>query len=108
MENKQYTITLSDYMKKYQTDNDIKTKIESIELVDKKQLKNKRPKFIIKQIFCFGTGIERYCLSTIPCNRREDKFVVPRGWGQLTGAVIERSLNHKKNLSVGELKYHDK
>ena len=108
MENKQYTITLSDYMKKYQTDNDIKTKIESIELVDKKQLKNKRPKFIIKQIFCFGTGIERYCSSTIPCNRREDKFVVPRGWGQLTGAVIERSLNHKKNLSVGELKYHDK
>ena len=50
MENKQYTITLSDYMKKYQVDNDIKTKIEIVELVDKKQLKNKRPKFIIKQI----------------------------------------------------------
>ena len=108
MENKQYTITLSDYMKKYQSDNDIKTKIESIELVDKKQLKNKRPKFIIKQIFCFGTGNERCFSSTIPCSRREDKFVVPRGWGQLTGAVIERNLNHKKNLSVGELKYHDK
>lgn len=89
MENKQYTITLSDYMKKYQADNDIKTKIESIELVDKKQLKNKRPKFIIKQIFCFGTGNEIYGSKTIPCDRRGDKFVVPSGWGQLTDAVIE-------------------
>ena len=51
MKNKQYTITLSDYMKKYQTDNDIKTKIEIVELVDKKQLKNKRPKFIINKSF---------------------------------------------------------
>ena len=108
MENKQYTITLCDYAKKYQVDNDIKTKIEIVELVDKKQLKNKRPKFIIKQIFCFGTGSERSYSSTIPCSRREDKFVVPRGWGQLTGAVIERNLNHKNNLSVGELKHHDK
>ena len=89
MENKQYTITLSDYMKKYQTDNDIKTKIEIVELVDKKQLKNKRPKFIIKQIFCFGTGNEIYGSKTIHCDRRGDKFVVPSGWGQLTDAVIE-------------------
>ena len=89
MENKQYTITLSDYAKKYQTDNDIKTKIEIVELVDKKQLKNKRPKFIIKQIFCFGTEDEQYYSRIIACDRREDKFVVPRGWGQLAGAVIE-------------------
>ena len=89
MENKQYTITLYNYMKKYQAERDIKTKIESVDIVDKKQLKNKHPKFIIKQIFCFGTGNESYGSSTIPCNRHEDKFVVPHGWGQLAGAVIE-------------------
>ena len=91
MENKQYTITLSDYMKKYQADNDIKTKITSVELLNKNQLKNKRPKFIITTDFkvYVGTEDEQYDSWIIACDRREDKFVVPRGWGQLAGAVIE-------------------
>ena len=91
MENKQYTITLSDYMKKYQEDNDVKTKITSVELLNKNQLKNKRPKFIITTDAkaYVGTEDEQYYSRTIPCNRYEDKFVVPRGWGQLAGAVIE-------------------
>ena len=91
MENKQYTITLSDYMKKYQADNDIKTKITSVEPLNKNQLKNKRPKFIITTDFkvYVGTENEQYDSSIIACDRREDKFVVPRGWGQLAGAVIE-------------------
>ena len=91
MENKQYTITLSDYMKKYQADNDIKTKITSVELLNKNQLKNKRPKFIItidSKVYV-GTEDEQYYSVTIPCSRRDDKFVVPRGWGQFAGAVIE-------------------
>ena len=91
MENKQYNITLSDYMKKYQEDNDIKTKITSVELLDKKQLKNKRPKFIITTDAkaYVGTEDEQYYSRIIACDRREDKFVVPRGWGQMAGAVIE-------------------
>ena len=91
MENKQYTITLSDYMKKYQEDNDVKTKITSVELLNKNQLKNKRPKFIItidSKVYV-GTEMEQYYSVTIPCDRHEDKFVVPRGWGQFAGAVIE-------------------
>ena len=91
MENKQYTITLSDYMKKYQEDNDVKTKITSVELLNKNQLKNKRPKFIITldSKAYVGTEDEQYYSVTIPCDRREDKFIVPRGWGQFAGAVIE-------------------
>lgn len=91
MKSREYTITLTDYMKQYQSDNDIKTKITSVELLNKNQLKNKRPKFIITTDFkvYVGTENEQYESRIIACDKCDDKFVVPSGWGQLTGAVIE-------------------
>ena len=91
MKSREYTITLTDYMKKYQSDNGIITKVTSVELLNKNQLKNKRPKFVITTDFkvYVGTDREQYESRIIACDKCDGKFVVPSGWGQLTGAVIE-------------------
>ena len=53
MKSREYTITLTDYMKQYQSDNDIKTKITSVEPLNKNQLKNSVQNLSSRQILKF-------------------------------------------------------
>lgn len=88
-----YVFEYSEHMKNYREKENITTGVVRVELKDKRQLKNKFPKFKLTFDFMVRDGLldEKYKENTVKTTPMCDgSFVVQGGWGQISGGVIRK------------------
>ena len=79
-----YKFEYSEHMKEYRRKNDVRNSIVFVKILNKNQLKNKYPKFIIKTTSEYGNHECTYRTEKLP----DGTFRVSEGYGQMASGII--------------------